>query len=237
MKLLGLVLVDPPHAAKQAIARPRPMAWTAGLLALIALAGASTLPRQLALLSASLAPTGDLMQDMHYSALKGGLIRIILADRVIPPPTIILAGVILALAAEPILALAEERRRTVWAVLLLGIAPLLIQRVGELAVTYVASAGARPHPGDALGLPQRFTTGPLLFWSGGDPPPWLLSFNQRFNLVSLWSVVLWSIGLRELDGRHWRAWHVALPVCCLGLAAFFTWWLGPMVTTLVLGSP
>ena len=237
MKLLGLVLVDPPQAARQAIARPRPMAWTAGVLALIALAGVSTLPRQLALLTASLAPTGDLMQDMHYSALRDGLVRIILADRLVPPPTIVLGGAILALAAEPILALAEERRRAVWAVLLLGIAPLLIQRVGELAVTYLATTGPRPHPGDAVGLPQRFTTGPLLFWSAGDPPPWLLSVNQRFNLVSLWSLVLWSMGLRELDDRHWRAWHLALPVCCLGLAALFTWWLGPMVTSIVLRSP
>ncbi len=237
MKLLGLVLVDPPQAARQAIARPRPMAWTAGVLALIVLAGASTLPRQLALLSASLAPTGDVMQDTHYSALRDGLLRIILADRLIPPPTVVLAAAILALAAEPILALAEERRRTVWAVLLLGVTPLLIQRVGELAVTYLAAYGPRPHPGEAVGLPQRFTTGPLLFWPAGDSPAWLLSFNQRVNLVSLWSLALWSIGLRELDGRHWRAWHLALPVCCLGLAAFFTWWLGPMVTSLVLGSP
>lgn len=237
MKLVGLALLDPRSAIEQAIGRPRPGRIAATVLAITALLGAATLPRQLSWLTAALAPTGDLFGDMHHAAMRGGLLRVIIADRLVPPPTIVVAAIVLALAAEPILSLAEDRRRAVWAVLLLGLAPLTVQRVGELAVAYLTAVGAPPHPGEAVGLPQGFVTGPLLLWRSGEPPPWLLSLSQRANLISVWSLILWTIGLKMLDQRRLSPWHVALPLACFGLAAFSTWWLAPMVTSLLLGSP
>lgn len=120
---------------------------------------------------------------------------------------------------------------------LLGLAPMVVQRVGELAVTYLAAVGGTV-PGEAIALPQRFTTGPLLVWR---PPEeaarWIVSVNQRINLVSLWSVVIWSAGLRVLDQRRLAAWHVGLPLVGLGLAALCTWWLSPLAAGLLLGQP
>ncbi len=237
MKLLGLALLDPRSAVEDAILRPRPGRIAVAALVITALLGGATLPRQLDLLAAALAPTGDLFGDMHHAAMQGGLLRVIVADRLVPPPTIVVAAIVLALAAEPILALAEERRRAIWAVLLLGLAPLMVQRVGELAVAYLTAVGTAPRPGEAVSLPQGFVTGPLLLWRSGDPPPWLLSLSQRVNLVSVWSLALWTVGLKMLDQRRLSLWHVALPWACFGLAAFSTWWLAPMVTSLLLGSP
>ncbi|OGU33379.1 MAG: hypothetical protein A3K13_04835 [Gemmatimonadetes bacterium RIFCSPLOWO2_12_FULL_68_9] len=237
MKLIAMVLVDPRRAVQEAIGQPGPAVVVLGALAITALLGAATLPRQLDLLFASLAPTGDLARDLHHAAMQAGLTRIIVADRLMPPPTLLVAALVLGLAAEPVLSLAEDRRRAVWTVVLLGLAPLMVQRIGELAVAYLSAVGSPPRPGDAVGVAQRFTTGPLLFWWTDSPPPWLVSVNQRINLVSLWGIVIWTVGLRELDGRRLASWHVALPATCLAVAALATWWLSPMVSGLLLGAP
>lgn len=237
MKLIAMVLVDPRRAVQEAIGQPRPFVVALGALAITALIGAATLPRQLDLLLTSLAPTGDLARDLHHAAMQAGLTRVIIADRLVPPPTLILAALVLAIAAEPVLSLAEDRRRAVWTIVLLGLAPLMVQRIGELAVAYLSAVGQPPRPGDAVGLPQRFTTGPLLFWWTDSPPSWLVSVNQRLNLVTLWGIVIWAVGLRELDGRRLAVWHAALPAACLAVAALATWWLSPMVAGLLLGSP
>ena len=52
--------------------------------------------------------------------------------------------------------------------------------------------------------------------------------NDRLNLIVLWSAVLWSVGLRGLDGGSLRPWHMALPVACIAGAGIVTWALGPM---------
>ncbi len=237
MKLIALVLVDPRRAVQEAIGQPRPAVVALGVLVITALLGAATLPRQLDLLFAALAPTGDVARDLHHAAMEAGLTRIIVADRLMPPPTLLVAALVLGLAAEPVLSLAEDRRRAVWTVVLLGVAPLMVQRIGELAVTYVSAVGSPPLPGDAVSVASRFVTGPLLFSWTDTPPSWLVSVNQRLNLVTLWAVVIWTIGLKELDGRRLASWHVALPAACLGLAALATWWLAPMVAGLLLGTP
>ncbi len=232
-----MALVDPLEAARASLREPRPGALLLGVLAAAMLLGGATLPRQLTLLAQALAPTGDLLRDLHHAAMRDGLVRIVVADRIVPPPTLLLGAAVVAVAAEPILMLSQENRRAVWAVLLLGLAPMVVQRVGELAVTYLAAVGSPP-PGEAIALPQRFTTGLLLVWH---PPEgaarWLVSLNQRINLVSLWSVVIWSAGLRVLDQRRLAAWHVGLPLFGLGLAALCTWWLSPLVAGLLLGQP
>jgi hypothetical protein len=237
MKLIAMVLVDPRRAVREAVGQPRPALVALGVLVFVSLLGAATLPRQLDLLSASLAPIGDLARDLHHAAMQAGLTRIIVADRLMPPPTLLVAALVLGLVAEPVLSLAEDRRRAVWTVVLLGLAPLMVQRIGELAVAYVSAVGAPPRPGDAVGLASRFTTGPLLFWWTESPPPWLVSVNQRFSLITLWGIVIWTVGLKELDGRRWASWHAALPVTCLGVAALATWWLSPMASGLLLGAP
>lgn len=237
MNLVALVLMDPRRAVREAIGQPRPAVTALVAVAATVLLGGATLPRQLDLLSASLAPMGDMVRDLHHATMQAGLTRIIVADRLIPPPTLMVAALVLGLAAEPVLSLAEDRRRAVWAVVLLGLAPLVVQRLGELAVVYASAVGSPPRPGDAVSLASRFTTGPLLFWWTDDPPPWLVSVSQRFNLVTLWGIVIWTIGVKELDGRRLASWHVALPVACLGLAALATWWLAPMVAGLLLGTP
>jgi hypothetical protein len=237
MTLAALVLLDPRRAIREAVGQPRPALIALAALAATVLLGAATLPRQLDLLSAALAPMGDLARDLHHAAMRAGLTRIIVADRLMPPPTLLVAALVLGLAAEPVLSLAEDRRRAVWAVVLLGLAPLVVQRLGELAVVYASAVASPPRPGDAVSLASRFTTGPLLFWWTDNPPPWLVSVNQRFSLVTLWGSVIWTVGLTELDGRRLASWHVALPLACLGVAALATWWLAPMVTGMLLGSP
>jgi hypothetical protein len=237
MKLIAMVLVDPRRAVQEAMDRPHPVIIVLVALAVTALLGAATLPRQLDLLSHSLAPIGDVARDLHHAVMQAGLTRIIVADRLVPPPTLLVAALVLGLAAEPVLSLAEDRRRAVWAVVLLGLAPLLVQRIGELAVTYLSAVGSPPRAGDAVAVPSRFTTGPLLLWWTDSPPPWLVSVNQRFNLITLWGIVIWTVGLRELDGRRLAAWHVALPAMCLAIAALATWWLAPMVAAVLLGAP
>ena len=237
MRLLAMVLVDPRRAVQEAIGQPRPAAVVLGALVTIALLGAATLPRQLDLLFASLAPTGDLARDLHHAAMQAGLTRIIVAGRLMPPPTLLVAALVLGLTAEPVLSLAEDRRRAVWTVVLLGLAPLMVQRIGELAVMYLSAVGSPPRPGDAVSVAHRFTTGPLLLWWSDNPPRWLVSVNQRFNLISLWSLVVWTVGLKELDGRPLASWHVALPAACLAVAAMATWWLSPMVAGVLLGTP
>jgi hypothetical protein len=190
--------------------------------------GLATLPRQLALLERTLAPSGDPLMAAHGALLRDGILRVILVDRLIPSPTLLLAGLLLVLAAEPVLMLARERRGTLYKIVLLGLAPLIAQRLGELAVVYLAALEA-PVVGDAVTAPHRFVTGPLLFWRQPEPAPgWLEVLNDRLNLIVLWSVLLWSMGMRELDGGRLRPWHVALPVACVAGAGVITWALGPV---------
>jgi hypothetical protein len=131
--------------------------------------------------------------------------------------------------------LARQRQPAIWAVVLLGLAPLLVQRVGELAITYVAAI-ADPVAGDAVTAPHRFVTGPLLLWRGEGPAPgWLELLSRRVNLIVLWCLALWSLGMQQLDGGRWQLWHAALPAACLAAAGLLTWMLWPIVLPLVLG--
>ncbi len=237
LRFAGNVLADPVQALRTAAREPHPLAIALVVLALTILLGAATLPRQLALLAESLAPRGDLVRDSHHAAMWEGLVRLVVADRLVPPPTFLLSAVVLAVAAEPVLALSKVHRPAIWAVVLIGLAPMVALRLGELTVTYLVPLPA-PRPGDAISLPRQFTTGPLLLWrSAAAPPAWLTSLSQYASLLTVWSVGLWAMGLRELDGRRLAGWHVALPLACLGFAAFASWWLGPMAASLLLGSP
>jgi hypothetical protein len=238
LRAIGAALVSPGAALRVIAARPEPVAMALLLACMIVVAGAATLPRQLALLNQALAPTGDPVRDTHLALMQAGLLRVIVVDRVVPPPTFVLAAVLLVLAVEPVLAVAEKRRRALWALAIAGLAPLVVHRLGELAVVYLSPAPDPLRLGDAIGLPQRFATGPaLLWWGDGAPPAWLLSVNARLNLFAAWSVAIWAIGLRELDTGSPTPWHAALPAGCLLVAGLVTYWLKPVVAALVLGGP
>jgi hypothetical protein len=235
--LFANALFDPGAAIRDATRQPRPVLVGAIGLGMVCVLGLATLPRQLSLLASALAPAGDVLRDMHHAAMRSGLLRVVIADRLVPPPTVVLAGVILAVAAEPVLALAGERRGAIWTVALLGMTPLIAQRAGELAVTYLAAVGSLPTPGEAVALPQRFSTGPLLLWGAGEAPAWLVSLSQRLDLITFWCLVPWTIGLRELDGRRLASWHVVLPLTSLAFGGLATWWLAPLATSALLGPP
>jgi hypothetical protein len=239
LKALGAVLIDPVGATELAVHRSRPLQAALGLAVLLVGLGVATLPRQIALLDRSLAPVGDPMVDMPHAMMYDGLLRLIIADRIVASPALLLAALLLAYAAEPVLALARERRAAIWAVAILGLSPLVIDRIGELAVTYIVSVGAHPVPGDAIRAPHRFITGPLLAWWRDQPAPgWLELLDSRLNLIVAWSVALWAVGLRALDGeRRFAAWHVLLPLACVAAGGVVTWVLGPLVLTALLGRP
>ncbi len=231
------VLVDPSGATRSAAADPNPWSIALTVFTIAIVLGALSLPRQLALLGEALAPQGQVALDLHHEAMRSGLTRVILADRLLLSPTLLLAAGLVVLVSEPILSLADDRRKGLWAIALLGLAPLLVQEVGELTLTYLA-APTDPTPGEAVDLANRFVTGPLLFWRGETPaPPWLQILNSRLNLVTLWCVALWAMGLRALDGGRLQPWHVAVPLTSLGIAGVVTWIGTPLVTAALLGRP
>lgn len=236
---LGNVLLDPVGTIAAVLRRPQPVAGAVALGAAVVALGVAMLPKQLGLLDLVLAPTGDALTDVGNAMLQRGLTRLIVVDRIAPPPALFLAGVLLGVAAEPVLALSRERRVAIWAVVVLGLAPVAIDRLGELVVAYLTPASASLPPGAIVTLPRRFATGPLLAWRGPEPPPgWLVLLDAHVNLVVAWTVALWSIGLRRLDGTsRWAIWHVGLPVACVAGAALVSWAAGPLLVSLVLGRP
>ncbi|UCD25048.1 MAG: hypothetical protein JSW51_03760 [Gemmatimonadota bacterium] len=236
-KRIGAVLVDPAGATRSAVTGSNP--WAIGLMVLgVAMAlGALSLPRQLALLSEALAPLGQVALDMHREAMRSGLTRVILADRLVPSPTIVLAATLIAVVSHPLLSLADDRRTGIWVIALLGLAPLLVQEVGELALTYLA-APADPTPGEAVSLSNRFVTGPLLLWRGETPAPlWLQILDSHINAITLWCLALWTMGLRALDRGRLQTWHVMVPITSMGIAGVITWVGTPLATAALLGKP
>jgi hypothetical protein len=227
---LSAVLVDPVAAFRAAASRPAPGLTLAALAATTTVLGLATLPRQLMLLGRGLPFTGDALIDAQHEALRHMVTRLIVIDRLVPQPAVIVAAILVLLAAEPVLMLARDRRKAVLAVVVLGLAPLVLDRIGELAISYLLSPTSQATPGWAMTIPHRFVTGPVVFWRGAESAPqWLEILDARVNLVSLGCVALWSVGLRQLDGKKWESWHVLLPSACLVGAGLITWALTPLV--------
>lgn len=230
------VLVDPRGSVTRAIAAPEP--WR--LLAVMALGwlmlGLGTLPRQLGLLERALSVDGTGPLPSHLSALAAGLTRLMVVDRIVPLPTVLVAALLVYLAAEPVLMLATSRRRELLVVVVLGLAPLVVLRLGELATSWLADVDAmRISPGQVVRLPHRFATGALLLWREARPPPSALeTLEARVNLFSVWSVGLWAYGLSRLDAGGGCLWHVILPAVCLAAGGLVTWAIGPVVLAGVL---
>jgi hypothetical protein len=237
VRWLLAALIDPPEAMRRAALGPRPVRTAAALASTVTALGVATLPRQVAILNRVLAATGDPQSDLHHEALRSGLLRLIVADRLVPAPALLLAAVLLVAVAEPVLMLARDRRPAIVQIALLGLAPLAVDRLGELAMTYLVPLAGQVTAGDAVLAPHRFRTGPLLlWWSPGPAPAWLELLEPRANLIVLWAVALWSIGLRTLAGRALETWHVALPLACVLGAGVVTWILGPLIVPAILGG-
>jgi hypothetical protein len=227
-------LVDPRRATTQVAEFGAPR-WT--LLVVLAVAvvlGLSIVPRQLALLAVAVEHTGFGL-EAYRSAMHAGLRRLVVADRLVPEPTLLLACLCGGWAATAVLGASGDRTEAVWAVMGLGLAPIVLGRLGEALFVAVAPAGGIVSPGDAVTLPHRFVTGPLLAWRLDTPPPaWLELVDARVNLVGAWCVVIWATGLRVLEGGRWRVWHVLLPVVAMTAAGLVTWLLGPMTVAAIL---
>lgn len=226
MKLrdLAAVLVVPGRAVSVAERNPSPEAVLFLLAGGAALLGATTLPRQIGELNSQMNGVTSDALAAHYAAMRGGLIRLMVFDRLVPPPTLVLSAFLVGLAAGPALSLPRDQDKLLWTAILLGLAPIAVQRMGEMIATYLTAAGTL---GDVITLPQVFTTGPGLF--AGPGQRWVEQLDARLNLVSLWCLFLWAGALRVLDGGKWKAWHVGLPVLALVIVGVATWALGPAV--------
>lgn len=233
------VLVDPLRTIDHSLSAPRPWAVAVTLGLALAALGLGTVPRQLALLGAAFPASGDPAAELAAQWMRSGLTRLVIADRVVPSPTLLLAAVLIGIAAEPVLVLPRERRPALWALVALGLAPLLVGRVGELSLSWILPLDAGAPPGAIIELPHRFRTGPALLWTAESPPPaWLERLDGAVNLVTVWAVALWSVGLARLDARpKLEPWHVGLPLICLGGGVLGVWLLAPVALAAVLGGP
>ena len=217
----------------------------ASLVLLLAALGALALPHLLRLLDVALQPTGQEALDAHLAVLRIGLGRLLRFERLVPPLPFLAAGALLALVAQPVLAGRGVGAGAVAAVLALGAAPLLVQRVGELAVVLGAPA-AGIGPGDVAGLAARFNVGVAgaLAALGLQAPGWLGVAAEAANGVGFWVVALWGWGLSRLDrdaGRSARAPHT-LWWCTAAAVAYAAGWalyaaLYPTLLLLVMGAP
>lgn len=234
-RALATALIDPRGAIQDAMANPAPMWIGAVFLGAAAAVSLGTLPRQLALLDVAVPVLPETVLAAQQEMLRRGLTRLILVDRLVPQPTVLVGAGVLVLLAAPVLMLARDRRAVLIAVALVGLAPLLVDRLGQLILSLVVSLPQVVSPGEAIRLPHRFVTGPLVFWRDTSAAPgWLELLNARVNLVSLWCVAIWVVGMHELSGAKWAAWQVAVPVVSLAGAGVITWAVGPWALALIL---
>ncbi|MCK5712150.1 MAG: hypothetical protein KAI25_05500, partial [Hyphomicrobiaceae bacterium] len=93
---LAAVLVDPRGAMRGVAERPSPWALIVALASGLVALGLATLPRQLALLDRTMGATGDPLLDAQMELLRSGVLRLIVADRLVASPTLIVAALLLA---------------------------------------------------------------------------------------------------------------------------------------------
>jgi hypothetical protein len=229
------VLIDPRATIRLVLDDPSPMRMAVVFLMVAALLGLATLPQQLALLETALPIPREPMLAAQQEMLRRGLTRLILFDRLLPQPAVLVGGGLLVLLAEPALMLARDRRSALGALAIIGLAPLLVDRLGQLVLSLLVSSHQVVSAAEAIRLPHRFVTGPLALWHAPSPAPaWLELLNARVNLVSLWCVALWVVGIRELSGGKWAVWQLALPVVSLAGAGVVTWAVAPWVLAMLL---
>jgi hypothetical protein len=244
--LLPLKALWSPGTALDEARSCRPAWAVAGLVVLTAALGVAGLPRLLALLGASLAPAGNPVVDAHLAALHRGLARYLVADRLLLPPPYLIGGLLLAAVAAPVLAGRGIGLRAIAGALVVGAAPLLIQRLGELGAVVVAPGGALA-AGDVARLPARFNVGlaGALALAGVTSTGWLSVVAEAANAVGVWVFVLWGWGLARLDRGASVAstpdpaprWPFVLAAAAYGAGYAVYGALFPYYLMLVMGAP
>ena len=242
--LLPLEALGSPGAAMDVAGSRHAVLALAGLLLLAGALGAASLPRLLALLTATLAPGGLPPAAEHTDALREGLIRYLVADRLLPPPALVIAALMVGLVSAPVLAERHVAVRAVCGVIVVGASPLVVQRVGELLVVWT-TPGDGLVAGDVAGLAGRFNVGlaGILSAVGIAPGGALSVVAEAANGIGLWVVALWGWGLARLDrdasrGRtSWGIWPFALAALAYGTGyAVYATFL-PAYLMLVMGVP
>ena len=242
--LLPLEALGAPGAAMDVAGSRHAVIALAALLLLAGALGAASLPRLLALLTATLAPGGPPLAAEHTDALREGLTRYLVADRLLPPPPLVIAALMVGLVSAPVLAERHVAVRAVCGVLVVGASPLVVQRVGELLVVW-ATPGDGLVAGDVAGLAARFNVGLAgLFSAAGLAPGGALSVvAEAANGIGMWVVALWGWGLARLDrdasrGKAgWAIWPFVLAALAYGIGyAVYATFL-PSYLMLVMGVP
>ncbi len=241
--LVPLEAMWDPAAAMDVAGARHPLLAAAGLALLVAGLGAAALPRLLGLLAASLEPGGAEALARHAMVLHAGLARYLVADRIVPPLPFVVAGVLTAAVAVPVLGTRRVAARAVVGVLAAGAAPLLVQRLGELAVVW-ATPGAGLAAGDVVGLPVRFNVGVagILSAAGVMPQGAMSVAAEAANAVGLWVVALWGWGLARLDAGAARCarrprWPFALAAAAYAAGYALYAVLFPAYLMVVMGRP
>jgi hypothetical protein len=238
-------VMSPGAAMHEARIRSDPLVL-ASMVLLVAALGSLGLPRLLDLLGATLAPSGQALLDSHLGVMRAALARLVIADRVLPPLPYVIGGLIVVAVAAPVLSGHGVRGRAVVTVLAVGAAPLLVQRVGELAVVWLAP-GDGLVAGDVARLPARFNIGVagVLAAVGVTASGAWSVVAEAANAVGLWVIVLWGWGLASLErsapaaarGAALRAWPfwLAAAAYAAGYALYAA--LFPLYLLLVMGAP
>jgi hypothetical protein len=241
--LLPVEAVWAPGAAMDVAGARHPLLAVAGLALIVAALGAAAVPRLLGLLAASLESGGAGALARHALVLHGGLARYLVADRLAPPLPFVVAALLVAAVAVPALGVRGVASRAVVGVLAAGAAPLLVQRLGELAVVWGAPAGLAI--GEVVTLPERFNVGVagILSAAGAQPGGALGVVAEAANGVGLWVVALWGWGLARLsggagggDGRRPR-WPFALAAVAYAAGYAISALLFPYYLVVVMGVP
>ena len=216
----------------------------ASLVLLISALGALALPRLLAALGVALQPTGRALLDAHLGVLGVGLRRLLLFERLVFPLPFLAGASVLWMVAAPALSGRRVTSGQVAALLVLGTAPLLVQRCGELAVVLAAPA-ADLGASDVAALPARFNVGVAgaLAAAGVSAPGWLGVAAEAASGVGAWVVALWGWGLARLDRDAARSAGAgrALWWCVVAAAAYAAGWAlyaacYPTLLLLVMGA-
>jgi len=238
-------IMSPDAAMDEVRLRAEPLV-PASVVLLVAALGALCLPRLLDLLGTALAPSGRALLDAHLGVMRAALTRLMVADRVLPPLPYVIAALIVAAIATPALAGRGVRGGTVMAVLAAGAAPLLVQRLGELAVVWLAP-GDGLVAGDVARLPERFNVGVAgaLALAGVTAPGAWSVVAEAANVVGLWVIALWGWGLASLDrsasaaaqGAALPAWPFLLAGAAYAAGYALYAALFPVYLLLVMGAP
>jgi len=197
---LPLEALGEPGAAMDVAGSRHAALALASLLVLVCALGAASLPRLLALLAAALDPAGSPLAAAHADALHAGLVRYLLADRLLPPLPLVAAAAIVGLVAAPMLAGSRVAGRAVCGVIAVGAAPLVVQRLGELVVVWTTPSSGLV-AGDVVGLASRFNVGlaGVLGAAGVSMDGALGVAAEATNAIGIWVIALWGWGLARLD--------------------------------------